>query len=99
MDEGIGSHVLIEKGIASPNTTVVGTDSHLNILGAVGCFGQGMGDVDITFAFKTGKTWFQVPETLKVNIMGTPRLGTSSKDLILFILKKCYWPKIFSLNI
>lgn len=88
VDEGIGSHVLIEKGIASPNTTVVGTDSHLNILGAVGCFGQGMGDVDITFAFKTGKTWFQVPETLKVNIVGTPRLGTSSKDLILFILKK-----------
>jgi len=35
--EGIGSHVMIEKGHATSGTTLVGTDSHLNILGAVGC--------------------------------------------------------------
>ncbi|MFA9454000.1 MAG: aconitase family protein, partial [Candidatus Aminicenantaceae bacterium] len=70
VDQGIGSHVLIEAGLAHPGATVVGTDSHLNILGAVGCFGQGMGDVDITFAFKTGRSWFQVPETLKVVLKG-----------------------------
>jgi 3-isopropylmalate/(R)-2-methylmalate dehydratase large subunit len=86
VDEGIGSHVLIEKGLARPQTTVVGTDSHLNILGAVGCFGQGMGDVDITFAFKTGRSWFQVPETLKVVLSGD--LGPASpKDLTLFLLR------------
>jgi 3-isopropylmalate/(R)-2-methylmalate dehydratase large subunit len=49
VDKGIGSHVLMEEGLACAGKTVVGTDSHLNILGAVGCFGQGMGDVDITF--------------------------------------------------
>jgi len=58
VDSGIGTHVLMEEGLASPGSVVVGTDSHMNILGAIGCFGQGMGDVDITFAFKTGKTWF-----------------------------------------
>jgi 3-isopropylmalate/(R)-2-methylmalate dehydratase large subunit len=88
VDQGIGSHVLIEEGLALPNTTVVGTDSHLNILGAVGSFGQGMGDVDITFAFKTGKTWFEVPETLKVALKGTFNPPTSAKDLTLFILKE-----------
>lgn len=88
VDQGIGSHVLIEEGLALPNTTVVGTDSHLNILGAVGSFGQGMGDVDITFAFKTGKTWFEVPETLKVILKGTFGPPTSAKDLTLFILKE-----------
>ncbi len=87
VDRGIGSHVLIEEGLALPGTTVVGTDSHLNILGAVGCFGQGMGDVDITFAFRTGKTWFEVPETLKVLIDGQVSWPSTPKDLTLYILK------------
>ena len=87
VDMGIGSHVLMEEGLALPNTTVVGTDSHLNILGAVGCFGQGMGDVDITFAFRTGKTWFEVPETVKVIIKGRFNYPATAKDLTLFILK------------
>ena len=55
VDRGIGTHVLIEEGLAQPGTTVVGTDSHMNILGAVGSFGQGMGDVDITFAFRPAR--------------------------------------------
>ena len=88
VDQGIGSHVLIEEGLASAGKTVVGTDSHLNILGAVDCFGQGMGDVDITFAFKTGKTWFEVPETLQVKINGTISSAAAAKDLTLYILKQ-----------
>ena len=88
VDSGIGSHVMIEEGLAQAGSTVVGTDSHLNILGAVGCFGQGMGDVDITFAFKTGKTWFEVPETLKVVVKGSLDFPVTAKDLTLFILKK-----------
>ena len=63
VNAGIGSHVAIEEGLAVPGCTFVGTDSYLNILGAVGAFGQGMGDQDIAFAFKTGKTWFEVPPT------------------------------------
>jgi len=88
VDEGIGSHVLIERGHAASGSTVVGTDSHMNILGAVGSFGQGMGDVDITFAFKTGKTWFEVPETVKVILKGEFNAPSSAKDLTLFILSK-----------
>ena len=88
VDQGIGSHVLIEEGLALAGTTVVGTDSHLNILGAVNCFGQGMGDVDITFAFKTGKTWFEVPETLRIKVDGTISSAASAKDLTLYILKR-----------
>lgn len=88
VDRGIGSHVLMEEGLARAATTVVGTDSHLNILGAVGSFGQGMGDVDITFAFKTGKTWFEVPQTVKILIKGSFFSSTTAKDLTLYILKK-----------
>ncbi len=88
VNKGIGSHVLIEEGLAGANSTVVGTDSHLNILGAVGCFGQGMGDVDIAFAFRTGKTWFEVPETIKVLLKGDFSYPATAKDLTLKVLKE-----------
>ncbi len=66
---------MIETGLALPGGTVVGTDSHLNILGAIGAFGQGMGDQDIAFAFKAGKTWFEVPPTMKVTVKGDLQLS------------------------
>lgn len=88
VDSGIGSHLMIEKGIAVPNSTVVGTDSHLNILGAIGSFGQGMGDQDIAFAFKTGKTWFEIPETMTIDVTGEPSTNASAKDVTLGILQK-----------
>lgn len=88
VDAGIGSHVLIEQGLALPGTTVVGTDSHLNLLGAVGCFGQGMGDADIAFAFATGRTWFEVPETIRVEVRGRLRPPATAKDLTLFLVGK-----------
>lgn len=88
VDKGIGNHVLMEEGLALPNSTVVGTDSHMNILGAVGSFGQGMGDIDITFAFRTGRTWFEVPETVRVIVRGTLKKPASAKDLTLFLLKE-----------
>ena len=94
VDKGVGTHVLIEEGLVRPNTTVVGTDSHMNILGAVGSFGQGMGDVDITFAFQSGKTWFEVPETVKVVLKGTPRPRTSAKDITLFLCRELGTKKI-----
>lgn len=88
VDRGIGSHILLEEGLCMPGSTVVGTDSHLNILGAVEALGQGMGDQDITFAFKTGKTWFEVPETIKINIKGTFSYPVTAKDLTLAVLKR-----------
>ncbi|MEA2053525.1 MAG: aconitase/3-isopropylmalate dehydratase large subunit family protein [Candidatus Thermoplasmatota archaeon] len=88
VDEGIGTHVLMEKGIVMPGSTAVGTDSHYNILGAIGAFGQGMGDTDIAFAFKTGKTWFEVPETMKINVTGGYKWPASPRDLTLAVMKK-----------
>jgi len=94
VDSGVGTHVLMEEGLARANGTVVGTDSHMNILGALGVFGQGMGDVDITFAFRTGRTWFEVPESVKVILKGTFKKPTSAKDLTLYLLKVLETKKI-----
>jgi 3-isopropylmalate/(R)-2-methylmalate dehydratase large subunit len=94
VDSGVGTHVLMEEGLARANGTIVGTDSHMNILGALGAFGQGMGDVDITFAFRTGRTWFEVPDSVKVVLKGTFKKPTSAKDLTLYLLKALGTKKI-----
>jgi len=88
VDSGIGTHIAMEKGLVSPGQTAVGTDSHFNILAAVGAFGQGMGDIDIAYIIKAGRTWFEVPETVKVELTGTLPVHTTAKDLALFLLKE-----------
>jgi 3-isopropylmalate/(R)-2-methylmalate dehydratase large subunit len=88
VDMGIGSHVALEYGLTWPGATFVGTDSHLNILGAIGAFGQGMGDQDIAFAYKAGKTWFEVPHTMKVIIKGDLEPSCTAKDLTLACLRR-----------
>jgi 3-isopropylmalate/(R)-2-methylmalate dehydratase large subunit len=88
VDMGIGSHVALEYGLTWPGSTFVGTDSHLNILGAIGAFGQGMGDKDIAFTFKAGKTWFEVPHTMKVTLKGELKPPCTPKDVTLACLRK-----------
>ncbi len=88
VDRGIGSHVLIEEGLALPGSTLVGTDSHLNLLGAVGALGLGMGDVDIAFSFHEGKTWIEVPESIEVRIEGEISFPVSPKDIALAVLRE-----------
>jgi len=83
VDRGIGTHTAIEEGLVWPGATGVGTDSHFNILGAIGAFGQGMGDQDVAFIFKAGKTWFEVPPTMKVIFKGKLPGNCTARDLTL----------------
>ena len=87
IDAGIGTHILIDKGYVYPGSTVVSTDSHANILGSIGAFGQGMGDMDIAAAWHNGKVWFKVPSSVKINFEGKVPDNVSSKDIILNLLK------------
>jgi len=88
IDKGIGTHLMIEQGIAWPGSTAVTTDSHANILGAIGAFGQGMGDKDIAAAWSKGKTWFKVPKTVKINLNGDWPEDVKAKDIALNLLDK-----------
>jgi len=88
IDMGIGTHLALDEGLVGPAETLVSTDSHANILGAIGAFGQGMGDQDIAHAWACGSVWFEVPATVKVMLVGTPRSGTSPKDVGLALLRR-----------
>ncbi len=88
INNGIGTHTLIREGLAWPGSTAVTTDSHANILGAIGAFGQGMGDKDIAAAFHRGKVWFKVPPTVKLTLMGKLPEKVTAKDIILNLLHR-----------
>ncbi len=84
---GIGTHIAIDEGLVLPGETLISTDSHANLVGAIGAFGQGMGDIDIAYAFAKGKIWFKVPPTVKIILKGQPSKQAHPKDVILFLLK------------
>ncbi len=88
ISNGIGTHTLIEQGLAYPGSTAVTTDSHANILGSIGAFGQGMGDQDIAVAFSKGKVWFKVPKSVKININGKRNENIYAKDIVLNLLNR-----------
>ncbi len=81
--QGIGTHLAIDEGLVGPGSTFISTDSHANIMGAVGAFGQGMGDQDIAAAWANGSIWFKVPPTIKVILKGTPGPLARAKDIVL----------------
>jgi 3-isopropylmalate/(R)-2-methylmalate dehydratase large subunit len=86
IDAGIGTHILVDEGYIYPGATAVSTDSHANILGAVGAFGQGMGDMDIAAAWHEGKVWFKVPHSVKIIFEGKIPENVTSKDIVLSLL-------------
>jgi len=87
INAGIGTHLLIEEGYVWPGATAISTDSHANILGAVGAFGQGMGDMDIAAAWNSGRVWFKVPASVKLTLNGSLPEGVTAKDVILNLLR------------
>jgi 3-isopropylmalate dehydratase small subunit len=86
VDAGIGTHIAIDKGMAWPGSTFVSTDSHANIMGAIGSFGQGMGDQDIAATWAKGFVWFKVPYSVKITINGKRPANLAAKDIALNLL-------------
>ncbi len=68
--EGICHQLMVEKGFIRPGGIVVGADSHSTTYGALCCFSAGFGSTDIAVTFVTGRTWFRIPETIRINLRG-----------------------------
>ena len=79
---GIGHQILIEEGYAFPHTLTVASDSHSNMYGGVGCVGTPIVRTDAAAIWATGKTWWQVPRMVKVELKGKLHAGVTGKDVI-----------------
>lgn len=83
--EGVIHQRLVES-YAKPGDVVIGGDSHTVTAGALGAFATGMGSTDVAVGMATGRTWFKVPETFRIEVSGKLPTGVYSKDLILYLI-------------
>ena len=83
---GVCHQLVPEQGHIVPGNLVVGADSHTCSYGAINVFSTGIGSTDCAAAMASGKLWFKVPPTIKINCNGQLAKGVFSKDLILFLI-------------
>ena len=86
-DMGIEHALLPEKGLVVPGDVIIGADSHTCTHGALGAFATGMGSTDIAYTMITGKSWFKIPQTIRIEFSGKLRPNVTGKDLILEVIR------------
>lgn len=84
--QGICHQILAEEGHCLPGDLVVGTDSHTNMAGALGCFASGIGPTEMAAVFATGELWMRVPPTIQVHLDGELTEPVASKDVVLSLI-------------
>ncbi len=84
--DGICHQVLPEGGHFTCGDVVVGTDTHSTTYGAFNAFGCGVEGTDLSAVMMTGKLWFRVPETIRVELSGRLQPGVWAKDVTLTML-------------
>lgn len=82
--EGICHQLMAEH--ARPGMLIVGSDSHTCTAGAFNAFATGIDRTETAGLWKTGETWFRVPESLKITLSGQLPENVFAKDLVLYII-------------
>jgi homoaconitate hydratase family protein/3-isopropylmalate dehydratase small subunit len=85
-DEGHGiCHQLMSNHVL-PGQLIVGSDSHTCTSGAFNSFAAGIDRTETAGLWLTGKTWFRVPESIKVILTGKLPKGVYAKDIALWLM-------------
>src|SRR5690606_10600722 len=68
---GISHQAIVEYGHVLPGMLVTGPDTHIPTLGCVGALAPPLNHEAIQ-AMATGETWLRVPQTIRIELSGTP---------------------------
>lgn len=82
---GICHQVMPEKGFVLPGSLVLAADSHTTLYGALNCAGTGIGETEMAWVLHFGELWFQVPATIKIEVVGELPEGVTAKDVFLHV--------------
>ena len=85
---GICHQVFLER-FSTPGDTLLGSDSHTPTAGGVGMIAIGAGGLDVSLAMAGNAYNIKAPKVVKVNLIGRLPYMTSSKDIILEVLRQC----------
>jgi 3-isopropylmalate/(R)-2-methylmalate dehydratase large subunit len=80
-------HAVVRHGLIRPGMIVVGSDSHTPVHGTLGALAVALGnDSHAGTVLPYGKAWFKVPETVRVQLDGSPEPGVSPRDIALWLV-------------
>lgn len=85
-DSGRGICHQIMARHARPGMLIVGSDSHTCTAGAFNAMAAGIDRTETAGLWVRGKTWFRVPDSMKITLEGRMREGVYAKDLSLHII-------------
>ncbi|WP_144113347.1 3-isopropylmalate dehydratase large subunit [Paraburkholderia sp. BCC1886] len=86
--QGIEHIVAPEQGLIRPGMVVLCGDSHTTTYGALGALGFGIGTSEVEHVLATQTLVYRVAQTMRMTIDGALPYGTSSKDLIIWIISR-----------
>ena len=84
--QGIVHVIGPELGITQPGMTIVCGDSHTSTHGAFGSIAFGIGTSEVEMVMGTQCLLQSKPKLMRINVEGTLNKGTTSKDVILYII-------------
>ena len=87
--DGICHQVMPEGGHLTCGDLIVGTDTQSVTYGAFNAFGTGVEGSDLAAVMMTGKLWFRVPQTIRIELKGRLQPGVWAKDITLTMLGRC----------
>ena len=77
-----------EYGITQPGATIVCGDSHTSTHGAFGCLAMGIGTSEVEHVLATQTLKISKLKNMNVVFNGSTMPGVTSKDIILYLIKK-----------
>ncbi len=86
-EQGIVHVIGPEQGFTLPGMTIVCGDSHTSTHGAFGCLAMGIGTSEVEHVLATQTLKTTRLKNMRVNFYGLPKVGITSKDIILFLIR------------